>query len=157
MKKYFNLGAEGGQFLDFMSLIGNQYDFQQVEVSTDDGFIIIYTAAISGNPRGALLSHSNIICANMNFVYLLKLTPQDVHLNVLPFFHLGGLITTTAGFHAGSMTVNMKKFDASNAVRLINEKRVSIITEFSPILSSILEYQENWNRYQISKGRRWFG
>jgi long-chain acyl-CoA synthetase len=48
----------------------------------------------------------------------------------------------TTSFHAGALNVNMRKFDAARAMELIQEKRVSFLMEFSPILASILEQHE---------------
>jgi long-chain acyl-CoA synthetase len=145
VKRIFNLGPEGGGFEDF-GLLMNQGDrFERTEVCTDDGFVIIHTAAVAGKPRGALLSHGNVLCANMHFLYLLNLSPRDVHLNILPFFHVGGLFATTASFHAGALTLNMSKFDASKAVELIQSRKVSFMVEFPPILTSILEQCEKTN------------
>ncbi|RLB13384.1 MAG: long-chain fatty acid--CoA ligase, partial [Deltaproteobacteria bacterium] len=142
VKKYFNLNSEGGTFSDFGSLMNHGNDFEPAEVSTDDGFVIIHTAAVAGRPRGALLSHGNVLCADMHVDYLCNLTPQDVHLNILPLFHVGGLFLATSAFHAGALNVNVTKFDAEKAVELISEKKISILIEFPPILDSILEQQE---------------
>ncbi len=142
VKEYFNLGPEGGKFSDFGSLMDHGNDFEPEKVSTDDGFVIIHTAAVAGRPRGALLSHGNVLCADMHVDYLCNLTSKDVHLNILPLFHVGGLFLATSAFHAGALNVNMSKFDAEKAVELIAEKKVSILIEFPPILDSILEQQE---------------
>ena len=142
VEKYFNLGPGGGKFSDFDPLMDNQADFEPAEVSTDDGFVIIHTAAVAGKPRGALLSHGNVLCADMHVDYICGLTSRDVHLNVLPLFHVGGLFLATSTFHAGALNVNVSKFDAEKAVELIAEKKVSVLIEFPPILSSILEEHE---------------
>ncbi|MEE9613028.1 MAG: AMP-binding protein [Desulfatiglandales bacterium] len=142
VKKYFNLKSDEGDFVNFDSLMDNQGDFDPVEVSTDDGFVIIHTAAVAGRPRGALLSHGNVLCANMQFDYFFNVTPEDVHLNLLPLYHVAGLFTAAASFHAGAMNLNMSKFDATKVVELIEEKKVSIMFDFAPILSSVLEAQE---------------
>jgi acyl-CoA synthetase (AMP-forming)/AMP-acid ligase II len=142
VKKYFNLKASEGNYLGFAPLLDNKGDFDPPEVFTDDGFVIIHTAAVAGRPRGALLSHGNILCADMHFDYFFALRPEDVNLNLLPLFHVGGLFTATTTFHAGALNVNMSKFDAAQAVELINEKKVSVLFDFAPILSSILEAHE---------------
>ena len=142
VQKYYNLKPEDGNFLDFDSLMNNQGDFEAVNVSNDDGFVIIHTAAVEGRPRGALLSHGNLLCANIHLNYCFNLTPEDVHLNLLPMFHIGGLFMAISSFHAGALNVNMSKFDAEKAVELIEEKKVSVMFDFSPILSSILEQHE---------------
>lgn len=142
VKDYFNLEPEGGKFSDFGSLLDNQGEFEPEKVSTDDGFVIIHTAAVAGRPRGALLSHGNVLCADMHFGYFFNLTPEDVHLNILPLFHVGGLFMVTSSFHAGVLNVNMSKFDADKAVEMIEGKKVSMMFTFAPILSSVLEAHE---------------
>lgn len=142
VKEYLNLKSNEGDFMKFDSLMDNQGDFDPVEVSTDDGFVIIHTAAVTGRPRGALLSHGNVLCANMQFDYFFNVNPEDVNLNILPLFHVAGLFIAAASFHAGAMNLNMSRFDAAKAVDLIEEKKVSLLFEFAPILSSILEEQE---------------
>ena len=116
---YYNLGQEGGEFLAFDSLTDNRPELVLENVSADDGFVIIHTAAVVGRPRGALLSHGNVLCANINFDALFDLTSQDVHLSLLPLFHISGLFMATMSFHAGVLNVNMSKFDAAEAVQLI--------------------------------------
>jgi acyl-CoA synthetase (AMP-forming)/AMP-acid ligase II len=140
VEEYFNFGSGG--FKPFDMLLDQGTAFEPVDVSTDDGFVIIHTAAVSGRPRGALLSHGNVLCANMQFNCLLNLTPEDVHYNVLPLFHVGGLLMATAAFHAGAFNLNVSKFDAERAAELIQEKKISVMVEFPPILGSILEQHE---------------
>jgi len=72
----------------------------------------------------------------------LNMTPDDVHLNLLPLFHGAGLFMVTNSFHAGALNINMSKFDAARAVELIEEKKVSVLFDFTPILSSILKHHE---------------
>jgi long-chain acyl-CoA synthetase len=141
VKRYFNLKPPGGQFEDFNALSPISAAFQPVEVGDEDGLVIIHTAAVAGRPRGALLSHRNFISANVHLNLLMHLSPADVHLNLLPLFHVGGLFMATKSFHAGVLNVNMSKFDAVQAVDLIAEKKVTVMFDFSPILGSLLEQQ----------------
>jgi long-chain acyl-CoA synthetase len=140
--KFFNLKPPGGEFSDFDGLLKNDGNFEPVEVSTGDGAVIIHTAAVAGRPRGALLNQGNIISANTHINLLMNLSPLDVHLNNLPLFHVGGLFMATGAFHGGVLNVNMSKFDPTQAVTLIEEKKVSVMFDFSPILGSVLEAAE---------------
>ena len=110
-------------FKPFQGLLDQGEAFEPADVASDDGFVIIHTAAVAGRPRGALLSHGNVLCANMQFNCLLNLTPADVHYNVLPLFHVGGLFMATAAFHAGALNLNVSKFDAARAAQLVQEKK----------------------------------
>lgn len=142
VKHYYNLNPTGGNFAEFASLMDNAGDYEPVDVATDDGFVIIHTAAVAGRPRGALLTHGNLVSANISLNLLFDLSAEAVHLNLLPLFHVAGLFMASGSFHAGALNINMSKFDAKQAVDLIAEKKVTVLYDFSPILSSILDAHE---------------
>jgi len=142
VKTIYNLKPPGGQFHDYEALLDNDGEFEPADVSDADGAVIIHTAAVAGRPRGALLRQGNIISANIHINLLMNLSAADVHLNILPLFHVGGLLMATGAFHCGALNVNMSKFDAARAVELIAQKQVSVMFDFSPILGSILEAAE---------------
>jgi long-chain acyl-CoA synthetase len=142
VKHHYNLNPSGGNFTEFSSLMDTAGGFDSVDVATDDGFVIIHTAAVAGRPRGALLTHGNLMSANLSLNLLFDLSAEEVHLNLLPLFHVAGLFMATGSFHAGMLNVNMSKFDAAQAVELIAKKKVTVLYDFSPILSSILDEHE---------------
>jgi long-chain acyl-CoA synthetase len=128
--------TSGGNFEDLMIAAD---DFQPENVSMDSGFVIIHTAAVAGRPRGALLTHANIVFSSLEFIRAMSLTDRDVHLNILPLFHVGGLFMTISCYHAGGVCLNLEKFDASLAAQLVAEKRASVMFDFAPILGSLLD------------------
>jgi len=142
----FNLKPPGGKFSDFGALLANDGQFEPADVSDDDGAVIIHTAAVAGRPRGALLNQGNIISANIHINLLMNLSPVDVHLNILPLYHVGGLFMATGAFHGGALNINVSKFEAARAVYLIEEKKISVMFDFSPILGSVLEAAEKSGR-----------
>lgn len=139
---FYNLKPVDGNFSEFAILLDNPGEFEAADVATDDGLVIIHTAAVAGRPRGALLTHGNVISANISLNLLFTLSVDDVHLNLLPLFHVAGLFMATGSFHAGVLSINMSKFDAAQAVDLIAEKKATVLYDFSPILSSILDAHE---------------
>ncbi len=139
VENYYNLKDDQGDGLTFKSLMESSGSATPAEVKSHDGFVIIHTAAVAGRPRGALLSHNNILTADMHFCYYMKLTPEDVHLNLLPLFHVGGLFLATSTFHAGAVNLNISKFEAAPAAKLIRDHKVSLFFDFPPILDSTLK------------------
>jgi len=135
----YSLGTDKGDFEEMTPLLEDDHPLRPENVSGNDGFVIIHTAAVAGKPRGALLSHDNLMCANLVLNFGLNLNAADVHLNLLPLFHVGGLFMATNCFQAGVQNINMRKFDAQKAVALIEQFQVSVLFDFSPILSNILE------------------
>ena len=142
VQQYFNLKPPRGGFDDFNGLLKSSTGFRPADVTDEDGLVIIHTAAVAGRPRGALLTHRNLINANVHLNLLMHLSLADVHLNILPLFHVGGLFMATMAFHAGVLNLNMSKFDGPLAAELIETKRVTVMFDFAPILGAILEQQE---------------
>ncbi len=146
IKNYYNLSSGSGDFQAFGTLTDNTGTFEAADVCADDNLVIIHTAAVQGRPRGAVLSHGNLLCACLHLNHFFHLTDNDVHLNFLPLFHVGGLFMAASGYMAGALNVNMSKFDAQRSVELIETKKVTIFFDFSPILASILDQQEKTGR-----------
>jgi acyl-CoA synthetase (AMP-forming)/AMP-acid ligase II len=138
--RFFNL-TEAGPFEAFDQAMAD-VPFVGHIVPADAGLVIIHTAAVAGRPRGALLSHANLLCASLHLNYCFGMSPEDTHLNLLPLFHVAGLFMAVNAFLAGALSVNLGKFDASRAVDLIQSKQVSLLFDFSPILGAILDEQD---------------
>jgi acyl-CoA synthetase (AMP-forming)/AMP-acid ligase II len=142
IKACYNLKADLGDALKFASLLEMGLQIPPVAVASTDGFVIIHTAAVAGRPRGALLSHGNILCADMHFNCSMDFTSKDVHLNLLPLFHVAGLFMATSTFHAGGSSLNISKFEAKEAAQLIQDRGATVFFDFPPILDSILKAAE---------------
>ncbi|MBM9603751.1 AMP-binding protein [Desulfopila inferna] len=145
----YNLKSDSGSLVPFTELMQEAENVAPAEVESTDGFVIIHTAAVAGRPRGALLSHGNMLFADMHFQYYLQLGAEDVHLNLLPLFHVGGLFLATSAFHAGSANLNISKFEATAAANLIQKHKATLFFDFPPILDSILKAAEE-NQIDIS-------
>ncbi len=103
---------------------------------------MISTAAVDVIPRGAVLTHANIITANLTAIAALGLTSRDRYLAVLPLFHITALGMALAHLHAGAAVVVVPRFDAEEAVRLIDRHRVAHVSDFPPVLASLLDAAE---------------
>lgn len=62
------------------------------QASSDDALLIMHTSGTTGNPKGAVLSHGNIIYTSFNQIIGWGLTANDRALVVAPFHHAGGLL-----------------------------------------------------------------
>ena len=111
-------------------------------VGPEDAFAVISTAAVDVIPRGAVLTHANVLAADLTAIAALGLTARDRYLAVLPLFHITALGMTLAHLHAGAAVVVMPRFDAEEAVRLIDRHQVAHVSDFPPVLASLLDAAE---------------
>jgi acyl-[acyl-carrier-protein]-phospholipid O-acyltransferase/long-chain-fatty-acid--[acyl-carrier-protein] ligase len=63
-------------------------------IRPDDPLTIIFTSGSTGDPKGVVLSQENVGSNVRAIDHLLHLSPGDVALGVLPFFHSYGYTTT---------------------------------------------------------------
>jgi len=108
-------------------------------VAPDDPFAVISTAAVDIIPRGAVLTHTNFLMANLHAMACMGLTEADTNLLAFPLFHVAALGSALATMHAGGANVVMTRFDARQAVQLIDTHRVTYVTSFPPVLSQLLD------------------
>ena len=97
-------------------------------VSTDlhDVAIIMYTSGTTGLPKGAMLTHGNIMWNNINAMLAFGGDRDDVVITAAPLFHIGGLnVMTISSFHTGSTLVLMRGFDAGQVLENIQRYRVT--------------------------------
>ena len=97
-----------------------------VSVDQHDVAIIMYTSGTTGLPKGAMLTHGNIVWNNINASLAFGGSRDDVILTVAPLFHIGGLNVMTLGsFHMGSTLVLLRNFDPAQVLADIQRYRVS--------------------------------
>ena len=97
-------------------------------VSTDlhDVAIIMYTSGTTGLPKGAMLTHGNIMWNNINAMLAFGGNRDDVVITAAPLFHIGGLnVMTISSFHNGSTLVLMRGFDAGQVLENIQRYKVT--------------------------------
>ncbi len=92
----------------------------------DAGLLLVYTAGTTGRPKGALLTHANCFWTNLSLDRGCELREDDVVLQVLPQFHVGGWnVQPLLAWWKGATVVLEPSFDAGRALRLIAERGVT--------------------------------
>lgn len=83
------------------------------EPGTDDIALILHTSGTTSRPKIVPLLQSNVVASAMHIKDTLSLTPQDRCMNVMPLFHIHGLIAAvTASLAAGASIWCAPGFDA---------------------------------------------
>jgi fatty-acyl-CoA synthase len=96
------------------------------DVADEDPLLLVYTSGTTGRPKGALLTHANCFWTNLSFDLTAGVSGEDVVLQVLPQFHVGGWnVQALLAWWKGATVVLERAFLAARCLRLIEEKRVT--------------------------------
>jgi fatty-acyl-CoA synthase len=94
--------------------------------SDDDPLLLVYTSGTTGKPKGALLTHANCFWTNLSFDRIAGVRDDDVVLQVLPQFHVGGWnVQPLLAWWKGATVVLEPGFEPERTLRLIDEQRVT--------------------------------
>ncbi|MFT4614284.1 MAG: fatty-acyl-CoA synthase [Bacteroidia bacterium] len=97
-----------------------------VSVDIHDVAVIMYTSGTTGLPKGAMLTHGNIMWNNINSSLAFSASREDIVLTAAPLFHIGGLnVMTLHAFHQGAHVVLLRNFDAAQVLEGIQRYKVS--------------------------------
>ncbi|GAA2404457.1 long-chain fatty acid--CoA ligase [Nonomuraea africana] len=109
------------------ALNGMPGEFQTVQTAPDDTAVILYTSGTTGQPKGAELSHQNMLMNTMVSDEMFPRTPGgDTFLAVLPLFHsFGQTVVMNTGFRRQGTLVLMPRFEPGDALALMTKEGVT--------------------------------
>jgi len=127
-------------------------DALEADVDPTDPLIIVYTAAFSGRPNGAMLSHTAVLTQGLVYGHFTGAAESDVYLNSGPLFHLGTLMHTFATFVFGGTNVFARRVEGNELCRIIDAERCTGAFLVGPIFDQILQANAD-GRYDLSSLR----
>ncbi len=92
----------------------------------DDVFAILYTSGTTGRPKGATLTHLNVVHSCLHWQEVHRLGPDDRTLLCVPWSHVTGLCGVVLPFlHAGGAVVTVAEFKRRRFLELAQEERIT--------------------------------
>ncbi|MEU3302191.1 long-chain fatty acid--CoA ligase [Streptomyces sp. NPDC006678] len=111
-----------------------------VDRHDDDTAVVLYTSGTTGQPKGAELTHANLI-RNCDIVAteLFQLTADDVIFGGLPLFHaFGQTCTLNAAVASGACLTLLPRFDAAKALEILGGHGVTVFAGVPTVFGRLL-------------------
>uniref|UniRef100_A0A0N5A989 AMP-binding domain-containing protein n=1 Tax=Syphacia muris TaxID=451379 RepID=A0A0N5A989_9BILA len=131
------------QVIDVMNVIEKahqqQPSFHTEPVEEHDIASICYTSGTTGLPKGAMLSHGNLLWGAKTLVSLWKFNANDVLLHCLPFYHVHGMfISLNCSLLSSSTIIFLPKFSVDDVLKYLPQSTVmmGVPTYYSRLLES---------------------
>jgi fatty-acyl-CoA synthase len=97
-----------------------------VEVGLSDDAAVIYTSGTTGRPKGAVLTHGNLLHTSLNQVIDFAIVATDRTLVAAPLYHVGGmLVLTLPTLHVGGTVYLHRAFRADEVLAAFERERIT--------------------------------
>jgi long-chain acyl-CoA synthetase len=105
----------------------------------DDTAVVLYTSGTTGTPKGAELTHANLVRNTEVCVGLLELTSEDLILGALPLFHsFGQTCCLNAAVSAGAAVALVPRFTPQAVLETIAREGVTVFQGVPTMYSALL-------------------
>jgi acyl-CoA ligase (AMP-forming) (exosortase A-associated) len=94
---------------------------------------ILYTSGSTGNPKGVVLSHRNMVAGAKSVASYLENGPHDTLLAALPLSFDAGFSQLTTAFHAGARVVLLNYLLPRDVLRAMEREKVTGLTAVPPL------------------------
>jgi long-chain acyl-CoA synthetase len=106
----------------------------------DDDAVILYTSGTTGRPKGAQLTHGNLIACAEIFGEVLAFTPEDRFGTALPLFHVfGQAVVMGTTMHAGATLSLLERFGAEQLLDLLRRDRLTVMAGVPTMWNALLQ------------------
>lgn len=137
-----------GELLE--TLAGQQPISEVAAVADDDTAVILYTSGTTGRPKGAELTHANLLSNAEVSRDLHDVTVGDVIFGGLPFFHIfGQTCALNEAIMAGATLTLLPRFDPVKALEIIQRDKVTIFEGVPTMYIGLLRVPDR-ERFDVS-------
>ena len=144
---------EGASSEDFSALLTHGSLAQAVAVEPEDTALILYTSGTTGRPKGAMLTHFNIVHSVMHFEACMRLDHTDRSALAVPASHVTGLVAIIATMlRVGGTVLVLRQFKAADYIAQAAAERITQ-TILVPAMYQLILMQPEFERHDLSSWR----
>lgn len=99
---------------------------------------ILYTSGSTGQPKGVMLSHRNLVTGAVSVASYLENQPDDVLLAALPLSFDAGFSQLTTAFHVGARVVLLNYLLPRDVLKALDSEKVTGLTAVPPLYLQLI-------------------
>ena len=130
-------------YKSFKGKIPTEVEAQVIEMEPQQPCAIIYTSGTTGRPKGAVLSHKNILANIQQTDQVLHSSSDDRVLCILPMYHcFGWTLSVLYPLYAGASVIIMGVFAPKETVELIRREKITdlyVVPSICAFLTKVAE------------------
>jgi long-chain acyl-CoA synthetase len=135
-------GPAPGGTVRWEDLLADAGEPPATEIGDDDLALLQYTAGTTARPKGAMLTHGNLL-ANLDQMWevpALREADSDVVLLALPLFHIYALnVILGITIREGATAILVERFDPRETLDLVRRRRITVMFGAPPMFAAWLE------------------
>ena len=115
--------------------------------------VLLYTSGTTGQPKGAMLTHLNIVHAAMHYTQAMNLSERDRSLVAVPLSHVTGFVAQLCTMlHVRGCMVLMRQFKAADFLQLAARERITHAI-MVPAMYNLCLLQPDFEAHDLSTWR----
>jgi long-chain acyl-CoA synthetase len=101
-------------------------NFQPVVPKDDDLAALLYTSGTTADPKGVMLTHANLVGEANSVLAVVKISPSDALLGILPMFHvLAQMANLFLPLFNGARVVYLETLNTTELLRALQERNIT--------------------------------
>jgi long-chain acyl-CoA synthetase len=139
-------GEKAENIVPIKQFLGQPGDPLDAAAKPEDIAACLFTSGTTGRPKGALLSHGNLIFDVQAATSRVEFQPEDRHMCVLPMFHSFALTATIlCPFYTGGSMAIIPSFGSGQVLDMIRSKKLTVFCGIPAMYAAMLPALENVN------------
>ena len=140
---FIGVDAPKGHFAhDYESFLSSgEPDEPEIEIHENDPCQIMYTSGTTGKPKGAVITHGNVLWNLINTILGREDRPGEVSLIIGPLYHTAALNNHfTIQVALGGKSILVKRFDPKIVLEYIEKEKVNVVSGSPAMYNLLLQY-----------------
>ena len=102
--------------------------FQPIVPAADDLAALLYTSGTTADPKGVMLTHANLVGEANSVLAVVKISPEDALLGILPMFHvLAQMANLFLPLFNGARVVYLETLNTTELLRALQERDITVV------------------------------